>query len=396
MLLYPYLQLESVTGMDEIKSYIERLLDSGCSRMILSKAGPGAEYKKITVEEKPAYYQIEKLTEKQAFHENLQREELAEKLNGWLSQSYRQLNGFGGGYESVLLISKKGRVTFKQKRSALALNKDGEHNRKKRYLLGEGEIIEPLVDMGIFTKEGKIVPSMYDKFRQINRFIEMIEDYVKTLSEKKLNIIDFGCGKSYLTFILYYYLTEKKNFEIRMVGLDLKADVIEKCNQAALKYGYHGLHFEQGDIHGYQAPFDVDMVVSLHACDTATDFALYNAICWNAKMIFSVPCCQHELNGQMESEDLSLLTRYGIIQERFAALLTDSIRANLLEYCGYKTQVLEFVDLSHTPKNLLIRGIKKKSFDREYREKILSETLRSMEEFHVRPMLYELLEKEDG
>lgn len=380
--------------MNEIKTYMERLLDSGCTRIILSKPASGAEYKKITVEEKAAFYQIEKLTEKQAFHENVQREELIEKLTSWLSQNYRQLNGFGGGYESVLLISKKGKVTFKQKKSALTPKLTGEHNRKKQYFLEEGEVIAPLVDMGIFTSEGKIVPSMYDKFRQINRFIEIIDDYVKTLSVKKLNIIDFGCGKSYLTFILYYYLTEKKNFKIQMIGLDLKADVIEKCNQAVLKYGYKGLRFEKGDINGYQAPFQVDMVVSLHACDTATDHALYNALCWDAKMIFSVPCCQHELNGQMESGDLSLLTRYGIIQERFAALLTDSIRANLLEYCGYKTQVLEFVDLSHTPKNLLIRGIKKKSVDESYREKILQETKRSMDAFHVRPALYQLLKKD--
>lgn len=379
--------------MSEIKTYMERLLDSGCTRIILSKPASGAEYKKITVEKRAAFYQIEKRTEKQAFHENVQREELLEKLVIWLEQSYRQLNGFGGGYESVLLISKKGKVTFKQKKSVLAPKITGEHNRKKQYFLEEGEVIAPLVDMGIFTAEGKIVPSMYDKFRQINRFIEMIDDYVKTLPEKKLNIIDFGCGKSYLTFILYYYLTEKKNFEIQMIGLDLKADVIEKCNRAVLKYGYKGLRFEQGDINGYQAPFEVDMVVSLHACDTATDFALYNAICWDAKMIFSVPCCQHELNGQIESEDLSILTRYGIIQERFAALLTDSIRANLLECCGYKTQVLEFVDLSHTPKNLLIRGIKKKSVDETYREKIWNETKRSMDVFHVSPMLYQLLQK---
>ncbi|MCM1257486.1 MAG: SAM-dependent methyltransferase [Roseburia sp.] len=380
--------------MDEIKTYMERLLDSGCTRIILSKPASGAEYKKITVEEKAAFYQIEKLTEKQAFHENVQIEELLEKLTAWLSQSYRQLNGFGGGYESVLLISKKGKVTFKQKRSVLTPKLTGEHNRKKQYFLEEGEVIAPLVDMGIFTSEGKIIPSMYDKFRQINRFIEMVDDYVKTLSVKKLNIIDFGCGKSYLTFILYYYLTEKRNFEIQMIGLDLKADVIEKCNRAVLKYGYKGLRFEQGDIGGYQAPFEVDMAVSLHACDTATDFALYHAICWDAKMIFSVPCCQHELNGQMESEDLSLLTRYGIIQERFAALMTDSIRANLLECCGYKTQVLEFVDLSHTPKNLLIRGMKKKSVDETYREKILQETKRSMDAFHVRPTLYQLLKKD--
>jgi len=381
--------------MDEITTCIQRLLDSGCVKIILSKPVKNASYKKITIEEKAGFYQVEKLTEKQAFHENIRAGELSDRLALWLYEDYRQLNGFGGGYESVLLISKKGKITFKQKRSAISLKQTKEHNRKKKYIFNEGEIIPPLIDMGIFTPEGKIVPSMYDKFRQINRFIEVIDDYVKTLSVQKLNIIDFGCGKSYLTFILYYYLTEKKNFDVQIMGLDLKADVVEKCNEAVVKYGYKGLEFTLGDINGYQAPFDVDMVVTLHACDTATDYALYNAICWNAKMIFSVPCCQHELNGQIESEDLSLLTRYGIIKERFAALMTDAIRADLLEYCGYKTQVLEFVDLSHTPKNLLIRGIKKKSYSGEYREKMLSEAKRGMEEFHVSPTLYRLL-KERG
>ncbi len=365
--------------MDEITTCIQRLLDSGCVKIILSKPVKSAGYKKITIEEKAGFYQVEKLTEKQAFHENLQAGELSDRLALWLCEDYRQLNGFGGGYESVLLISKKGKITFKQKPSSVSLKQTEEHNRKKKYIFNEGEIIPPLIDMGIFTPEGKIVPSMYDKFRQINRFIEVIDDYVKTLPVQKLNIIDFGCGKSYLTFILYYYLTEKKNFDVQIVGLDLKADVVEKCNEAVVKYGYKGLEFTLGDINGYQAPFDVDMVVTLHACDTATDYALYNAICWNAKMIFSVPCCQHELNGQIESGDLSLLTRYGIIKERFAALMTDAIRADLLEYCGYKTQVLEFVDLSHTPKNLLIRGIKKKSDSREHREKMLSEAKRGME-----------------
>lgn len=379
--------------MEQIKSNLTQMLDSGCERMILSKPEKTAEYKKITVTRKEQKYQIEKFTEKQAFHENVTKEALIERLTEYLTGDYRQLNGFGEGIESIFLISKKGKVTYKQKRTQNAPKAVEEHNRKKQYLLAEGEIIPPLVDMGIFTPEGKIVASMYDKFRQINRFIEMIDDYIRTLSVDKLNIIDFGCGKSYLTFILYYYLTEKCHLPVQIIGLDLKKDVIEKCNQAAEKYGYSNLHFELGDINGYEAPFDVDMVVSLHACDTATDFALYNAIRWDAKLIFSVPCCQHELNKQMESEAFSLMTRYGIIQERMAALMTDSIRANLLEYCGYKTQVLEFVDLSHTPKNLLIRGVKKKVVNKAQQQKMLEEVEGVMEEFHLKPTLYELVHK---
>ena len=379
--------------MDTIKEQISKMLDSGCGRMVLSKPEKTAEYRKITITQKAANYQIEKFTEKQAFHENVSREELIERIEGYLMQEYRQLNGFGAGLESIFLISKKGKVTFKQKRTDNTPKAEDNHNRKKQYLLEEGEIIPPLIDMGIFTSEGKIVTSMYDKFRQINRFIEIIDDYIRTMSVEKLNIIDFGCGKSYLTFILYYYLTKKRNLSVEMIGLDLKEDVIKKCNQAAKKYGYDGLHFEMGDINGYQAPFEVDMVITLHACDTATDFALYNAICWNAKLIFSVPCCQHELNRQMKSEQFSLMMRYGIIQERFAALATDAIRANLLEYCGYKTQVMEFVDLSHTPKNLLIRGIKRKGITEVHRRKLLEEVEQMMKEYQLKPTLYELFLK---
>ena len=307
---------------------------------------------------------------------------------------FRSLNGFGNGMEFIFLVSKKGKVTYRKKRTQDAPKAETEHNRRKKYLLEEGEMIPPLVDMGVFTAEGKVVASMYDKFRQINRFIEVVDDCVRPLGARQLNVIDFGCGKSYLTFVLYFYLTKKRGLKVRMVGLDLKEDVIEKCSRTAERYGYEGLRFELGDINGYQAPFDVDMVVSLHACDTATDFALYNAVEWGAKLIFSVPCCQHELNGQMESDAFSLMTRYGIIKERFAALATDAVRADLLEYCGYKTQVLEFVDLSHTPKNLLIRAVKKKGENRKHKEKMLGEVERMMEEYHLSPTLYRLLQSE--
>ncbi len=376
--------------MDQMAADIMQMLDAGCERIVLSKPGKAVEYRRVNVFKKAGSYQIEKLTAKQAFHENVNKDVLADRIAQWLSGAFRQLNGFGNGTEYIFLVSKKGKVTFKQKKSALAPKMQPEHNRKKRYLLEEGEAIPPLVDMGVFTAEGKVVSAMYDKFRQINRFLEIIDDAVRTLPPGPLNIIDFGCGKSYLTFVLYYYLTVKCHLTVQMVGLDLKAGVIEKCGQTAKKYGYTGLRFELGDINGYQAPFEVDMVVSLHACDTATDYALYNAIEWGAKLIFSVPCCQHELNGQMESSAFSLMTRYGIIKERFAALATDAIRANLLEYCGYKTQVLEFVDLSHTPKNLLIRAVKKEGKDPAHCRKMLEEVQRMMQEYRLTPTLYQL------
>ncbi len=380
--------------MSEIRECITKIFAGGATKAVISKpASKQAEYRKITVALLPKFYQIAKYTEKQVFHENIAFDKIAERCAEIMESGYLQLNAWADDRDFQLMISKKDKVFFKEKRtsSTPAPCQSAEHNRKKQYLLPEGEIIEPLVDMGIFTKEGKVVQAMYDKYKQINRLIEIIDDSVKQHDYKKLNIIDFGCGKSYLTFIVYYYLTVIKGIEANIIGLDLKKDVIEKCNKAAQKYGYKNLRFELGDINGFKCPFDVDMVLTLHACDTATDYALYNAIMWKARMIFSVPCCQHELNKQISTDSLSVLTRYGIVQERFSALLTDALRGNLLEYCGYKTQLLEFIDFAHTPKNILIRAVLRPSPSRSSKEKAMSEIKAAMEEFNVCPTLYKLL-----
>lgn len=263
---------------------------------------------------------------------------------------------------------------------------------RKNYYLAEGEVIPPLVDMGVFTKEGKVVASMYDKYRQINKFIQFIDEAVDKSGLTSLNIIDFGCGKSYLTFIVYYYLTFKKGLDVTMTGMDLKADVIENCRKTAEKYGYEKLHFLVGNIADYKADRQVDMVITLHACDTATDFALFHAIQWKTSMIISVPCCQHELNGQMDSEEFRILTRYGLVKERIAALMTDAIRANLLTCCGYKTQLLEFIDFSHTPKNIMIRAVRS-NISSEHKAQMLEEVETLMKTYHRDPTLYRKLQE---
>ena len=383
--------------MSELRQYLISMLKATPQKIIISNPfSKSEEYKKIIIENKGKAYQIAKYTEKQVFHENVSMEELAEKCVALAENRYKQINGMSATEEHIILISKKGNCNYKIKKTAtdaVKLNAKSEgHNRKKNYILKEGMNIAPLVDMGVFTKDGKVVNAMYDKYKQINRFIEIIDDEVSDLNVEELNVIDFGCGKSYLTFVVYYYLTEVMKLKVNMIGLDLKEDVIKKCNEAAKKYNYTNLKFEVGDVNGFKAPFDVDMVITLHACDTATDYALYNAIQWNAKMIFSVPCCQHELNKQIAPENLTILSRYGIIKERFSALATDAIRGNILEYCGYKTQLLEFIDLEHTPKNILIRAVRRPIMPKQTKVKMLDEVRAIMTEFSFEPTLYKLLE----
>lgn len=382
--------------MNELQQYITMMLDAGVNKIIISnpcaKSNP---IKKIIIDKKGEKFQIASYTEKQVFHENISQNLLAGKCVELILNNYRQVNGLSEKEEHIILISKKGSCNYKVKKNATDAIKtktanDG-HNRKKNYILSEGMDIEPLVDMGVFSKDGKVINSMYDKYKQINRFIEIIDDEISKSGLKEINVIDFGCGKSYLTFVVYYYLTDVMKMKVNMIGLDLKEDVIKKCNEAAKKYNYQNLRFELGDINGYNAPFDVDMVITLHACDVATDFALYNAIQWKAKMIFSVPCCQHELNKQLSTENLTIMSRYGIIKERFAALATDAIRGNLLEYCGYRTQLLEFIGFEYTPKNILIRAVRKPITPQLVKKRALSEVEAIMKEFSFEPMLYKLL-----
>lgn len=349
---------------------------------------------RVQIEKKEKHFQIAQYSDKQVFHKNVDEEELISFCIEEFGVNFLQLNAWMLRGEASLKLTKKRKLLFDIKKadnSALA-DEVRDNNRKKNYILEEGRVIEPLIDMGIFTKEGRIVSSMYDKFKQINRFIEIIDDELKKKIITHLNIIDFGCGKSYLTFIVYYYLTEIKKIRVNMIGLDLKEDVIRKCNKAAKKYGYENLSFELGDINCYSAPFKVDMVITLHACDMATDFALYNAVSWGAGYIFSVPCCQHELNAQIKSEKFSLMTRYGIIKERFSALITDAIRGNLLEYMGYNVNLLEFVDLSHTPKNILIRAVKNPNKAENVKLRAMDEVKRMMDEYGISQALYRMIE----
>ena len=377
--------------METLQEYVRACADNGPYRCVLSAPSGKAEYVKTVIQRIGDGYQCEKYTDTQVFHENIGAELLEEQLLGLLGTAYTQLHAWDGGWEYTLRITKKGKILYNRKKCRQAPPVKIGHNRKKRYLVEENTIVPPLVDMGIFTAEGRVVRSMYDKFRQINRFLELLQDELNKLDlTRELRILDFGCGKSYLTFIVYYYLSCVRGLDVQITGLDLKEEVIRRCSEAAKKYGYGSLHFERGDIKGYCPAGGVDIVITLHACDTATDYALYNAVKWKAKLILSVPCCQHELNGQIESESFGALMRYGIVKERMAALMTDAIRANLLVAQGYDTQLLEFVDLSHTPKNLLIRAVRTGT-SAAAKERAVAEVENLREEFGAEPTLYRLL-----
>lgn len=333
--------------------------------------------------------QIELFTKTQSFAHNYNYDEFSEIINTIMLDSFFQLNIITNEYNYSFKYTKKNHLLsnkIKNKEIKTLLNVS--HNKQKKYILNDGNIIPPLVDLGVMTQDGKIVPSYYDKYRQINRFLEIIDDTIKDFKEQELNIIDFGCGKSYLTFIVYYYLVNIKKIKTNIIGLDLKADVIKKCNEIAKNYGYNSLNFEIGDISLYKPHFRVDLIITLHACDVATDYAMYHAIKLHSKYLLSVPCCQHEINNQIKKSS-SFLASYGIVKERMSALLTDTIRAKLLEYSGYNVDILGFVDFDASPKNLLVRA----KYTGNSNAKALDEVNQILDEFKIVQTLYKLLFK---
>lgn len=345
--------------------------------MVISGQKNKSEDKAVKVRIRPVIlkneieYQVSEFVGRKVLHSNHSAADVKKKIIDYMTEDFKQAQINMTDAAATILSSKSKTLTCKYKKAGqLKAQRDLSHNRTKKYIIQEGKPVAFMIDLGVMGQDGKTIRTRYDKFRQINRFLEYIEDILPKLDkERELTIIDFGCGKSYLTFAMYYYLKELKGYNIRIIGLDLKADVIEHCNELRTRYGYDKLDFYVGDIATYKDVDKVDMVVTLHACDTATDYALAKAVKWGAEVILSVPCCQHEANRTIKSDILSPVMDYGILKERMAAIVTDAARAKLLTANGYDTQILEFIDMEHTPKNLLIRAVKSSKEDISAREK---------------------------
>ncbi len=394
--------------MSELQELLEQILDQELIQLILSNTRDAAQGEKLKVRpvliKEKLYFQETLYLGTKVFHTNRRKEDMKQRLEACLEKDglFRQAQIHCESMDAVVLVSRKGAVSIKKKKKNAKRNntenkgRGGEaglqklsHDRAKQYILQEGQPVDFLVGLGVQSPDGRIAKARYDKFRQINRYLEFIEDILDKLPKDRcIRIIDFGCGKSYLTFAMYYYLHQLQGRDIQVTGLDLKEDVIRHCSELARRLHYEGLEFMQGDISSFTGADRVDMVVSLHACDKATDYALEKAVRWGASVIMAVPCCQHELNGQIHCDLLRPVLKYGVIKERMAALITDAIRANLLEQNGYDTQILEFIDMEHTPKNLMIRAVKTSGM----RAGQASASVDRVTEFlHVNPTLKELL-----
>ena len=347
--------------------------------------------------------QIESFKDNKAFHKNIDLnnlKELEDNLKEYIDNFKQILLQIEGS--DISFIRKKENFSRKEKESNL-IKTSNEHNKKKQYILNEGDKIDFLIELGLMSIEGKILKSSYNKFKQINKYLEFIDDVIEELKVKKLitdhiNVLDFGCGKSYLTFALYYYLKNyREDLTFSIVGLDLKKDVIEFCNKLAKKLNYENLEFLNGNIKDYDKSKEVDLVFSLHACNNATDYSLEKALSLDAKAILAVPCCHHEFFEKIQKNKnsefyntLKIMADNGVVLDKFATLATDSFRSLSLELCGYKTKMIEFIDMEHTPKNILIRAIKSKSSN--LKEKLVE--YNKLKEFlGIKPLLEDLIKK---
>lgn len=357
-----------------IKDKIEKYFRQEIVRVVISnlKKGAECEYSKVTIKpynsSKGIMYQFEYTVKNQVKHRNVEEYNLVDEISLLLENYFTQCMVYGT--ESDYHINCYG---DKVKAKTMAATKKiaiGGHNKKKRYILNEDEHIDFLVYLGVMTKDGKVVNSKYNKFRQINKYLELIKPSIDMLpKDRPLKIVDFGCGKAYLTFALYYYVVKILNMQAEITGLDLKEEVIDYCNKVARELGYDSLEFQKGNIKDYSRTQDVDMVIMLHACDNATDEGIVQSLKFNAKIIIAVPCCQHEFFRQIENENLEPILQFGILKDRMTALATDSLRAQILKALGFDVTVMEFIETEHTPKNLAIRAIRDGGFNKTEYEK---------------------------
>ncbi|MBM7561237.1 class I SAM-dependent methyltransferase [Fusibacter tunisiensis] len=360
----------------------------------IESAAHKIEIRPVTVQDE-FKYQVTSYVDSKVFHDNMDANALISYLENLLGIFFRQGVFFTSSADYQILYSKKMKEKILKKPPSKFLTQP-THNRVKRYLIPEGEPCDFMVYLGVMDASGKVFKKRYDKFRQLNKYLEFVSDSLKALDlSHKIRIVDFGCGKAYLTFALYYYLVTTLKLDVEIVGLDLKADVIEFCNETANALNYKGLIFKKGDIRTYNQSERVDMVVSLHACDTATDAALVKAVEWGAGVIFAVPCCQHELFKQIDHPAMMPLLKHGVVKDKLVTLVTDTLRATALESRGYEVQLLEFIDLAHTPKNILIRAYKSQGTDAT-QEKALETYKAFKREWHVEPAIEALIEKSNN
>lgn len=406
---------------NELRELLEETVNNGLYQIVLSNARNREKAFKIKI--RPVMLRGELLFQEtiyqgtKVFHENFRGEEIIPRAETYMFRDFKQCEIEHTNMKAVVLVSKKGKMTFRKKEItqngaepafAVTTGRPGTmktgrpeismtHNRTKKYILEEGKAVPFLVDLGVQGKDGQVVRAKYDKYKQINRFLEFIEDILPALpADREIRIVDFGCGKSYLTFAIYYYLHELKGLDVAITGLDLKEDVIERCNGLSGKYGYRKLRFIRGDIAEYEGLTSADMVVTLHACDTATDYALAKAVNWGAKVILSVPCCQHEVNKQISCKELKPVLQYGIVRERMSALITDALRADILKAEGYETDLLEFIDMEHTPKNILIRAVKNGKIKAGRKQEEIDNISNVIEFLQIEPSLWKLLKPSAG